>query len=24
VLVQPGDYVSFGSAVFIVCAGQPG
>ena len=24
VLVQPGDYVSFGSAVFILCAGQPG
>jgi hypothetical protein len=24
VLVQPGDYVSFGSAVFVVCAGQGG
>jgi hypothetical protein len=24
VLVQPGDYVSFGSAVFVVCAGQRG
>jgi hypothetical protein len=24
VLVQPGDYVSFGSAVFVVCAGERG
>jgi FHA domain/Domain of unknown function (DUF1707) len=24
VLVQPGDYVSFGSAVFVVCAGEGG